>query len=679
MIGEATRMLNARLAESPRQNVLFLLGPLILVAAWFAGVRPPPDTNGIVITSCLILIAGVVALSWGKRWLALQIICWLSILVAAALLLIQIGAEDRALLASLKTNTSLEAICLIYLGTAALLAKRRSTSVVHAALAVYIPMQLIQYSAINLYSLVGGVEHAGAYTNISPFSAALHFATALVLLMQVMLSATASRAQAAVWPQAAVIAALTSLLVSLYLHTAFSAVISALSGALLIGIAFLGCSAAITRRDMFRLHLRLQRKVRSQHKQQEALIAARADYEELYEQVPIGVMKTAETGRILSVNSRMCEVLGFATVEQLTSTDLRALFVDPERRKRDFLAWKTSGDREWAGNVEMLKSDGTPIIAHFTGCRVNDSHGNLRYVLSCYQDVTERRKAEREIKKLESDLRLTHKLEAVGRLAAGVAHEINTPMQYIGDNVFFLSSAYDDLRALTRGLTEQLRKVAADAGMSVDDVIRELEEEADLEYLDEAVGGSFKRTLDGVNSVAEIVRSMKEFAYPNDKQASYNDVNALLANTLTVSRSMYVAAAEITTEFAELPPTLCFPGELNQVFVNIVVNAAHAIEKANQTLNRAIGEIRIVTSLIENNIVVKIIDNGTGMPAAVRERIFDPFFTTKEVGKGTGQGLAIAHSIIAEKHGGSITVSSEAGIGTTFTISIPLRTPETEQ
>ena len=172
---------------------------------------------------------------------------------------------------------------------------------------------------------------------------------------------------------------------------------------------------------------------------------------------------------------------------------------------------------------------------------------------------------------------------------------------------------------------------------------------------------------------------MKEFAYPNDKQASYNDINGLLNNTLTVSRSMYVAAAEVSTDFAEIPPTLCFPGELNQVFVNIVVNAAHAIEKANQTLDRAIGEIRIKTCLNDGNIEVRIIDNGTGMPAAVRERIFDPFFTTKEVGKGTGQGLAIAHSIITEKHGGSIAVSSEAGVGTTFTISIPLRTPENEQ
>jgi PAS domain S-box-containing protein len=669
MLSDASQTLSPRLAPSPRHKVLYLVGPLTLLAVWFAGLRPATDFSGTASGLGLGLLCGGIVCAWAGRAIWTRIAAAICILTAAVLLILQIGGATSGL----NTAATADAIALGIVAIATLMVVNRSTSPVFAALVVFVLVQIIQYSSTSLLAVAGGIPELGHLLQSSPFSAAIHFLIGMALLMQLMLRPTATMEQARTWPQAATASVLYSVISTIFIvRSGFATVAIAVSGAALIAIVFLGCSAAVTRLEMFRLHLRLRRKARNQSKQQDALVSARSDYEELYEQVPIGVMKTVDTGRIISANSRMCEIMGYDNVEQMAATDLRALFVDPERRKRDFLAWKNSGDREWTGDVEMLKRDGTPIIARFTGSRVNDSRGNLRHVLTCYEDVTEQRSAAREIKKLESDLRLTHKLEAVGRLAAGVAHEINTPMQYIGDNVFFLSSAYEDLRALTRALTEQLRKVAADAGMSIDDAIAALEEEADLEYLDESVSGSFERTLDGVKSVADIVRSMKEFAYPNDKTRSLIDINGLLSNTLTVSRSMYVAVANVVTDFGEVPPTMCFPGELNQVFVNLVVNAAHAVEKANQTRGRPMGEIGIKTRLNGKMIEIEISDNGSGMPDAVRKRIFDPFFTTKEVGKGTGQGLAIAHSIIADKHDGTIDVRSESGKGTTFTVAIPL-------
>ncbi len=670
MLMDSTRILSTQLNATARPRVLYLIAPLTLLAVWFAGLRPTADLAGTANSIGLALISGGMVSAWAGRTLWTRLACTISIMIAVFLFIVELGNENGALV----NAATADAVALLIVSIGVLMVISRSTNSAFSALTVFVLVQIIQYSCTSLLAEAGGIPELGHLLQSSPFSSAIHFLIGTALLLQLMLRPTATTAQAMTWPQAATISVIFSILSTMFVvSSGFAGMAIAVSGTALIAIAFLGCTSAVTRREMFRLHLRLRRKARNQSKQQDALIAARADYEELYEQVPIGVMKTVDTGRIVGANSRMCEVLGYENVDQMTATDLRALFFDPERRRRDFLAWKNSGDREWSGDVEMLKRDGSTILARFTGSRVNDAHGNLRYVLTCYEDVTAQRNTAREIKKLESDLRLTHKLEAVGRLAAGVAHEINTPMQYVGDSVFFLASAYDDLRALARGLTEHLRKVAADAGLSVDEAISALEEEADLEYLDESVTGSFERTQDGVKSVAEIVRSMKEFAYPNDKTRSLNDINGLLSNTLTVSRSMYVAAANVVTDFGELPPTFCFPGELNQVFVNLVVNAAHAIEKANQTLGRPMGEIKITTRLVDHNIQIQISDDGTGMPAAVQKRIFDPFFTTKEVGKGTGQGLAIAHSIIAEKHAGAIEVSSESGKGTTFTVSIPLR------
>jgi PAS domain S-box-containing protein len=281
-------------------------------------------------------------------------------------------------------------------------------------------------------------------------------------------------------------------------------------------------------------------------------------------------------------------------------------------------------------------------------------------------DVSER-------KALERQLSIAQKLESVGELAAGVAHEINTPIQYIGDNLHYLQSAYADLRRVLDAALAALdlptvREAAGEA-------LRETaaaRAEADLDFLSEEVPKSLEQSLEGVERVASIVRAMKKFAHPGGEEKTAVDINKAVETTILVARNEWKYVAELITDLdPDLPTVHCLPGDFNQVILNVLVNAAHAIGDAvRDTTDK--GRISITTRREGDHIRLSIADTGTGIPELNREKIFDPFFTTKEVGRGTGQGLAIVHDIVVEKHDGAIDVESEVGKGTTFHIRIPI-------
>jgi signal transduction histidine kinase len=200
-----------------------------------------------------------------------------------------------------------------------------------------------------------------------------------------------------------------------------------------------------------------------------------------------------------------------------------------------------------------------------------------------------------------------------------------------------------------------------------------LAEEADLPYILEEVPDALNRTIQGVERVATIVRAMKEFAHPDQKQMVAADLNGAVKATVEVARNEYKYVADLELCLGEIPPVLCYPGDLNQVFLNLIVNAAHAIgDVVKGTTNK--GKIKVSTSLEGSQVVVKITDTGTGIPEEIASRVFDPFFTTKGVGKGTGQGLAIARSIL-KKHKGTISFESKASKGTTFFVRLPADLP----
>ena len=276
-------------------------------------------------------------------------------------------------------------------------------------------------------------------------------------------------------------------------------------------------------------------------------------------------------------------------------------------------------------------------------------------------------------KKLESELYQAQKLESVGRLAAGVAHEINTPVQFVNDNCYFLRDAVAQVGEVVRAYREVIAAVA-DGQMTVEQARERAaaaEEAADFAFMSENMPTAVERALEGLERVASIVRSMKEFSHPNQGAMSSSDLNAGIRSTLTVARHEYKYVADVETRLEDLPPVVCNIGEFNQTFLNILVNAAHAIEAAVAGTGRR-GLITISTRRDGDSVLISIQDTGGGIPEAIQDSIFDPFFTTKEVGKGTGQGLAIARTVIVDKHHGSLTFESVPGVGTTFMIRLPL-------
>lgn len=286
-------------------------------------------------------------------------------------------------------------------------------------------------------------------------------------------------------------------------------------------------------------------------------------------------------------------------------------------------------------------------------------------------DITARLEQERAQRLLQEQLRLAQKLESVGRLAAGIAHEINTPIQYIGDSVSFLQQAHADLDGLLRTYRAAFQQLPHNDSVRAALVQLEAAEDVlDLEFLNTEIPKAFERTLEGVGRVAAIVRAMKEFAHPDAAEQSSADLNRAIQTTLTVAHNEYKYCAQIETHLGELPPVMCNVGELNQVFLNLVVNAAHAIAESGK--DRDAGRITITTRVAAENVEISVSDNGCGIAPENLQKIYDPFFTTKPVGRGTGQGLAITRTIVTEKHGGSIDVHSEVDRGTRFVLRLPI-------
>jgi signal transduction histidine kinase len=271
---------------------------------------------------------------------------------------------------------------------------------------------------------------------------------------------------------------------------------------------------------------------------------------------------------------------------------------------------------------------------------------------------------------MESQLRLAQKLQSVGQLAAGIAHEINTPMQYIGDGLAFLDEAIRSLLMLIASYRVVLDAVADPAAS---EAIHGAEDELDLEYLRANAPAACTSAREGVLRVSHIVTAMKAFSYPDRRDQSPTVLRAALENTLAVAQNEYRHVADVVTDFGDIPEVVCHPGETNQVFLNLIVNAAHAIKDVVKR-HGGRGTITIRTRREDDDtVVVAISDTGGGIPDAICDRVFDPFFTTKEVGHGTGQGLTLARAAIVDRHGGTLCFETRLGEGTTFFVRLPIR------
>jgi signal transduction histidine kinase len=299
---------------------------------------------------------------------------------------------------------------------------------------------------------------------------------------------------------------------------------------------------------------------------------------------------------------------------------------------------------------------------------VVDKSGNVYAGIGFYEDITEKLA-------LERDLHQAQKLETIGQLAAGIVHEINSPVQYVGDNTHFVKDSFDEIAQVlqTCRIWQESYKNQV-VSQEINQQLAKDIEAADTEYLLEEIPKALEQSIEGVGRIEKIVWALKDFSHPGTDEKMATDLNKLLETTITVSRNEWKYVAEIEKNFAsDLSTVPCFAGEISQAFLNIIVNGAHAI---GDVLDGGKGKISIQTRNTDKGVEIRISDTGRGIPEAVQEKIFQPFFTTKARGKGTGQGLAIAHRVIVAQHQGTLSFETKEGKGTTFVMELPLKLDE---
>ncbi|WP_085616851.1 two-component system sensor histidine kinase NtrB [Thalassospira alkalitolerans] len=385
-----------------------------------------------------------------------------------------------------------------------------------------------------------------------------------------------------------------------------------------------------------------------------------------------GILVVDGSGTIRDFNMSALKILR-ATESQLSGVLVDGLFIDRKLTVRHKLLNRciniSSGTLRYDYTETMaqrLDNDSFPMEiivspANFTG--------EMSY-LYIFRDITRRKQAEESQHKLEGELREALKLEAIGHLAGGIAHEINTPSQYIRDNLKFLNDGYGALSRILglalHTLWQHQEKLPPETFRNFARKMRD----ADLEFLLDEIPSATQQSLDGINQVARIVLSMKEFSHPGGAEKTATDINRVLSNVIVISRNEWRHTAHLTENFEpELPHIPCHINEINQIFLNLIVNAAQAIASSGKSPEE--GEISIKTTLLDDSILISITDNGTGIAKEDRSKVFNPFFTTKEVGKGTGQGLSITNEIVKTRHGGRIWFETELGKGTTFHVLLP--------
>jgi len=399
---------------------------------------------------------------------------------------------------------------------------------------------------------------------------------------------------------------------------------------------------------------------------EESLRASEERYRELFENASDLVYTFALDLQITSMN-RLAELTTGYSREDSTKMNLQQ-FVEAREwpRVHQVMSQLIDGIPTSKTEFNIDAKDGRKVRLEMNP-RLIYHDGKPVGIQAIARDITGRDAAEIE-------LRQAQKLESVGRLASGIAHEINTPIQFVGDNVRFLQDAFRELAAVIHRLSEPRKNNDGDrAGWSAE---HHNLSDTDWNNVLEEIPRAISQTLEGVERVVTIVRAMKEFAHPESRGMAPTDLNKAISNTLTVARNELKYVADVETDFEDLPPVYCTVSDMNQVFLNLLVNAAHAIGDVVKGTGKK-GKIRVSTRHEAGTALITISDTGSGIPESIRDHIFDPFFTTKEVGRGTGQGLAIARSVV-DRHKGTLTFASEVGKGTSFVVRLPIFNSDSE-
>lgn len=392
-------------------------------------------------------------------------------------------------------------------------------------------------------------------------------------------------------------------------------------------------------------------------------------YRSFFESIEQGYYEVDKDGNLTFFNDFICKILGYSKDELIGSNFRSYINRETAGSVCQFIRDLYNSEKSKTSFVfEIFRKDGAKRQIGTSLCLMKDAGGDSVGFRGIASDISER-------KMLEGQLQQKQKLGSIGQLAAGIAHEINTPIQYAGDNTRFLMDSFADIAKVLQKYNELY--LAIKAGSAGKNLIREVEstiEEAELDYLKEEIPKAIEQSLEGLNRVAGIVLAMKDFSYSGTGEKEATDINKCIESTIIVARNEWKYVADIKKDLDPyLPLVPCYPGEFNQVILNLIINAAHAIADAVGTSSGIKGTITVTTRYEDPWTEICISDTGSGIPERVRPRIFDPFFTTKEVGTGSGQGLAISHSVITNRHGGKIGFETEMGKGTTFRIHLPMK------
>ncbi len=416
-------------------------------------------------------------------------------------------------------------------------------------------------------------------------------------------------------------------------------------------------------------HLRLDRDMRANKRILEDEVWRRTEkLSTILDNLRIGVTMISPDMRILEMNRRMREWFPAIALSMEQKCYHNLNYKDSGLPCENCPMATTLARGEQAEITHQLLTGQGKRDFHVVTTPIYDKERNIVGGIGLYEDITEKNM-------IEQELRQAQKIEAIGQLAAGIAHEINTPIQYVGDNLTFLQQSFGDISQVLTAYQQLFAVVQAGDAVPADkkQAVMAAIDGADLEYLQEEIPKTIAQGLEGVGRVAKIVRAMKEFSHPGSDEKTFINLNELLESTLTISRNQWKYVAELETDLQpDLPLVACLPGEINQVFLNLIVNAAHAIGDLNREGQGDLGTITITTRQVGKAVQVRISDTGGGIPEAIKERIFEPFFTTKARGKGTGQGLAISRRVVVDKHQGLLSFQTEPGKGTTFIIELPL-------
>jgi len=424
----------------------------------------------------------------------------------------------------------------------------------------------------------------------------------------------------------------------------------------------------------------LQQEIIDRCRAEDSLDESRLLLEKTFDSIKsaIFVLHIEQSGsmRIIKCNAAASAIFGYEA-DEMIGRPIDVLYVD-EASVKVFINYTAAAVEEkgfgYLAEFNMVRKGGEIFPAEQTVTPMMDDNGKCNGWVSVIRDITDKRNAETERRRLEVQLFQAQKLESIGDLASGIAHEINTPIQYVGDNTEFLLGAFNDLDRLLEQYDRIIVELKKGAGTdTILSLIESANRDADLEYLRNEIPRAIMQSSEGVAKVIEVVRAMKEFSHPGILEKKLADLNRIIENTVIIARNEWKYVADMVMDLDQsLPPVPCLPGELNQVILNMIVNAARSTAEKAGSDSKQKGKITIKTCRSNGHAEILITDTGTGIPENIRTKIFDPHFTTRKAGKVAGQGLAIAQSVIVEKHQGLIDFESETGKGTTFVIKLPM-------